>query len=133
VILLPALKCTFRVQVSTGLTIPAISGSESAQVPLRHLLGDFPRMVGTDHPRRPELEVLGTARQNWLIFDVALLVLSRKHGEAIVIGDGITVTVLAVEGGRVKLGVVASPEVPIRREEIGEAFRPPAWEFAECA
>jgi carbon storage regulator len=48
-----------------------------------------------------------------------MLVLSRKHGEAIVIGDGITVTVLAVEGGRVKLGVVAPREVPIHREEIG--------------
>jgi carbon storage regulator len=62
-----------------------------------------------------------------------MLVLSRKHGEAIVIGDGITVTVLAVEGGRVKLGVVAPPEVPIHREEIGEAMCAPAWEFAECA
>ena len=62
-----------------------------------------------------------------------MLVLSRKNGEAIVIGDGITVTVLAVEGNRVKLGVVAPPEVPIHREEIGEAFRSPAWQFAECA
>ena len=35
-----------------------------------------------------------------------MLVLSRKRGETIVIGDGITVTVLAVDGDRVKLGVV---------------------------
>jgi carbon storage regulator len=62
-----------------------------------------------------------------------MLVLSRKNGEAIVIGDGITVTVLAVEGGRVKLGVVAPREVPIHREEIGEAFHSPALDFAECA
>jgi carbon storage regulator len=61
-------------------------------------------------------------------------VLSRKYGEAIVVGDGITVTVLAVEGGRVKLGVVAPPEVPIYREEIREALGwPPALEFADCA
>jgi carbon storage regulator len=62
-----------------------------------------------------------------------MLVLSRRNGEAIVIGDGITVTVLAVESNRVKLGVVAPPEVPIHREEIGEACRSPAWEFADCA
>ena len=47
-----------------------------------------------------------------------MLVLSRKHGEAIVIGNGITVTVLAVDGDRVKLGVVAPSEVPIHREEV---------------
>ena len=47
-----------------------------------------------------------------------MLVLSRKHGEAIVIGDGITVTVLAVDGDRVKLGVAAPAEVSIHREEI---------------
>jgi carbon storage regulator len=62
-----------------------------------------------------------------------MLVLSRKNGEAIVIGDGITVTVLAVEGGRVKLGVVAPREVPIHREEVGEAIRSPALDFAGCA
>ena len=62
-----------------------------------------------------------------------MLVLSRKHGEAIVVGDGITVTVLAVEGGRVKLGVVAPAEVPIHRAESGEAIRSPAMEFAHCA
>jgi len=47
-----------------------------------------------------------------------MLVLSRKRGETIVIGNGIAVTVLAVDGDRVKLGVVAPVEVPIHREEI---------------
>ncbi len=47
-----------------------------------------------------------------------MLVLSRKVGEAIVIGDGITVTVLSVQGDRVKLGIAAPAEVPIHREEI---------------
>ena len=50
-----------------------------------------------------------------------MLVLSRKHGEAIVVGDDITVTILAVEGGRVKLGIVAPAEVPILRQELCEA------------
>ena len=43
-----------------------------------------------------------------------MLVLSRKCGEQIVIGDGIAVAVVAVRGGRVTLGVTAPPEVPIR-------------------
>ena len=36
-----------------------------------------------------------------------MLVLSRKCGEKVVIGEGITVTVLAVEGGRIRLGIEA--------------------------
>jgi carbon storage regulator len=47
-----------------------------------------------------------------------MLVLSRKRGESIVIGGGITVTVLAVEGNRVKLGFVGPSDVPIHREEV---------------
>ena len=46
-----------------------------------------------------------------------MLVLSRKQGEAIVIGDGVTVTVVGIQGGRVKLGFYAPAEVPIHREE----------------
>jgi carbon storage regulator len=47
-----------------------------------------------------------------------MLVLSRKRGERIVIGDSVTVTILDVQGDRVRLGFVAPPEVPIHREEI---------------
>jgi carbon storage regulator len=47
-----------------------------------------------------------------------MLVLSRKRGEEIVIGNSITVTVLAMNGERVKLGIVAPVEVPVHREEI---------------
>ena len=47
-----------------------------------------------------------------------MLVLSRKPGEAIVIGDGITVTVVEVKGERVRLGFTAPAEVPIHREEL---------------
>jgi carbon storage regulator len=63
-----------------------------------------------------------------------MLVLSRKRGEVITIGNGITVTVLAVDGDRVKLGVVAPAEVPIHREEvhrrIGDCSS--SHRFAEC-
>jgi len=47
-----------------------------------------------------------------------MLVLARKAGEAIAIGDGITVRVLEVKGGQVKLGVEAPGEVSVHREEI---------------
>lgn len=47
-----------------------------------------------------------------------MLVLSRKKGEAIIIGDGIEITVLGVEGDVVKLGIQAPKEVDIYRKEI---------------
>ena len=47
-----------------------------------------------------------------------MLVLSRKRGETIIIGSGVTVTVLAVQGDRVKIGIVAPAEMPVHRQEI---------------
>jgi carbon storage regulator len=47
-----------------------------------------------------------------------MLVLSRKLGESIVIGNGITVTVVEVHGERVRLGFSAPADVPIHREEL---------------
>jgi len=47
-----------------------------------------------------------------------MLVLSRKLGESIVIGNGITVTVIEVHGERVRLGFSAPADVPIHREEL---------------
>ena len=49
-----------------------------------------------------------------------MLVLSRKHGEQIKIGGGITVTVLGVRGGVVKLGIEAPPHLRILRGELVE-------------
>jgi len=47
-----------------------------------------------------------------------MLVLSRKCGEAIVISDNITVTVLEVQGSRVKLGFSAPGDTSINRAEV---------------
>ena len=47
-----------------------------------------------------------------------MLVLSRKVGEEVVIGDTIEVVVLKVAGGRVKLGVSCPRDVNIRRKEL---------------
>ena len=53
-----------------------------------------------------------------------MLVLSRKPGEKVVIGDGITVTVLEVVGGRVRLGVEAPGDVRILRGELAFWLEP---------
>ena len=64
-----------------------------------------------------------------------MLVLSRKRGEKIVIGNGVTVTVLEFQGGRVKLGFNAPSEISIRREELHERIEecPPVLDCAGCA
>jgi carbon storage regulator len=63
-----------------------------------------------------------------------MLILTRKVGERIVIGDCVTVTVVACRGGRVRLGFHAPPEIDILREEVGSAFRevPPMQEEGEA-
>jgi len=47
-----------------------------------------------------------------------MLVLTRKLGENIRIGDAVKITVLEVRSGQVKLGIEAPPEVKVHREEI---------------
>jgi carbon storage regulator len=47
-----------------------------------------------------------------------MLVLGRKPGEALQIGPGVSVTVLAVGGGRVKIGISAPAEVEVWRAEL---------------
>ncbi len=47
-----------------------------------------------------------------------MLILSRKAGERIYVGDSIQVTVLDVRGGRVRLGFAAPSHVTIHREEV---------------
>ncbi|MGA9230669.1 MAG: carbon storage regulator CsrA [Exiguobacterium oxidotolerans] len=47
-----------------------------------------------------------------------MLVLKRKTGEAIQIGDDIELTVLAIEGDQIKLGIEAPRHIDIHRKEI---------------
>jgi carbon storage regulator len=49
-----------------------------------------------------------------------MLVLSRKPGEKVVIGNGITVTVVAVLGNRIKLGIEAPDDVRVLRGELAD-------------
>ena len=64
-----------------------------------------------------------------------MLVLSRKRGEMITIGNEVTVKVLAIQGDRVKLGVVAPTEVPVHRQEIHERIGgcSPVLDYADCS
>jgi len=50
-----------------------------------------------------------------------VLILQRKPGESLVIGENVTVSVMSIEGGRVRLAISAPPEVSILRSELLEA------------
>lgn len=52
-----------------------------------------------------------------------MLVLSRKVNQAVIVSGSITIRVLAVIGGKVRLGIEAPREMPIFREELIEAQR----------
>lgn len=52
-----------------------------------------------------------------------MLILTRREGESVRIGEDVTVTVLRVKGSQVRLGVNAPKNVAVQREEIAERMR----------
>jgi len=52
-----------------------------------------------------------------------MLILTRRVGESVMIGDNVTVTVLGVKGNQVRLGVNAPRDVAVHREEIFEKIK----------
>ncbi len=55
-----------------------------------------------------------------------MLIISRKVGEAIVIDEQITVTIIEIRGDRVKLTIAAPATVPVDRAEIRQRRQPAA-------
>ncbi len=47
-----------------------------------------------------------------------MLILTRKEGESLRLGDDITVTVVSVKGGNVRIGIEAPRDVAVHREEV---------------
>ena len=52
-----------------------------------------------------------------------MLILTRRAGETLMVGDEITVTVLGVKGNQVRIGINAPRDVAVHREEIYEKIR----------
>jgi carbon storage regulator len=52
-----------------------------------------------------------------------MLILTRRVGEALVIGTEVTVTVLAAKGNQVQIGITAPKDVAVHKEEVYEAAK----------
>lgn len=52
-----------------------------------------------------------------------MLILTRRIGETVMVGDDVTITVLGVKGNQVRLGVNAPKDVAVHREEIYERIQ----------
>jgi carbon storage regulator len=52
-----------------------------------------------------------------------VLVLTRRIGESLMIGSRVTVTVVAVKGGQIRIGVNAPKSIPVHRVELYERIR----------
>jgi carbon storage regulator len=77
-------------------------------------------ICGNEFPERQELQrtIYPRRNSNEGKRSLAMLVLSRKKNERIMIGQDIEVTVVDIRGDRVKLGFVGPDNVPIHREEV---------------
>ncbi len=52
-----------------------------------------------------------------------MLILARRQGESIMIGNNVSVTVLRIKNGQIQLGISAPREIPVHREEIFEQIQ----------
>jgi carbon storage regulator len=108
--------------------IEEASGKPREAIQHSPYLGDLDSVYNSTIPNHGSQDFMIREKRN-------MLVLSRKRGEAINIGDGITITVLAMSGGRIKLGIVAPAEVPVNRQEVYQKIGDDSsvLRFAGCA
>lgn len=52
-----------------------------------------------------------------------MLILTRRVGETVMIGDEVTITVLGVKGNQVRVGINAPKTIPVHREEIYDRIK----------
>ena len=52
-----------------------------------------------------------------------MLILGRRIGESIVIGDDVSLTILSVKGNQVRIGITAPADVSVHREEVYERIQ----------
>lgn len=106
--------------------------SPGATVAIRKLPVDLPQRCcfpATSFPNRsnpaldlvtfPELNTISSFAEQGL----AMLVLSRKKDEKIIIGDKITIMVIEIRGDKVRLGIDAPKDVTVHRQEVYEAIK----------
>jgi carbon storage regulator len=72
---------------------------------------------GDFHRRQSQLDHSADSKER------TMLILTRRVGETVMIGNDITVTVLGVKGNQVRVGVNAPKEVAVHREEIYERIK----------
>ena len=70
-----------------------------------------------------EAQFIGIGEGKILELCTAMLVLSRKKNESIVIDDNIVITVVEIRGDKVRLGIQAPKEVPVHRSEVHAAIQ----------
>lgn len=61
---------------------------------------------------------MGSKAGNRKLGGSKMLILTRRVGETLIIGDDVTITVLGIKGHQVRLGINAPKEVSVHREEI---------------
>lgn len=52
-----------------------------------------------------------------------MLLLTRRTGESLVIGDNITITILSIKGNQIRIGIEAPKDIAVNREEIWERIK----------